>query len=86
VLYVDLDNFREINERHGELVGESSARDGDPDHNKIRDIDAAARLAGEEFGVILPETERMAPSSWRTDPREVERTDSSAASTGGPSA
>ena len=27
--------------------------------NKIRDIDQAARLAGEEFGLILPETERM---------------------------
>jgi diguanylate cyclase with GGDEF domain/PilZ domain-containing protein len=27
--------------------------------NKIRDIDMAARLSGEEFGLILPETERM---------------------------
>jgi diguanylate cyclase (GGDEF)-like protein len=60
VLYVDLDNFREINERHGELVGGILLREtAILITNKIRDIDAAARLAGEEFGVILPETERM---------------------------
>jgi diguanylate cyclase (GGDEF)-like protein len=60
VLYVDLDNFREINERHGELVGGILLREvAILIKNKIRDIDVAARLAGEEFGVILPETERM---------------------------
>ena len=60
VLYVDLDNFREVNERHGELVGGILLREvAILIKNKIRDIDVAARLAGEEFGVILPETERM---------------------------
>lgn len=60
VLYADLDNFREINERHGELVGGILLREAAIlITNKIRDIDVAARLAGEEFGVILPETERM---------------------------
>ncbi len=60
VLYVDLDNYREINERHGELVGDILLREVSILlKNKIRDIDVAARLAGEEFGVLLPETERM---------------------------
>jgi diguanylate cyclase (GGDEF)-like protein len=60
VLYLDLDNFREINERHGALVGGILLREvAILVQNKIRDIDIAARLAGEEFGVILPETERM---------------------------
>jgi diguanylate cyclase (GGDEF)-like protein len=60
VLYLDLDNFREVNERHGELVGGILLREvAILIKNKIRDIDTAARLAGEEFGVILPETERM---------------------------
>jgi diguanylate cyclase (GGDEF)-like protein len=60
VLYVDIDDFREINERHGELVGGILLREvAILIKNKIRDIDVAARLAGEEFGVILPETGRM---------------------------
>lgn len=60
VLYLDLDNFREMNERHGELVGGILLREtAILIKNKIRDVDIAARLAGEEFGVILPETERM---------------------------
>jgi len=60
VLYLDLDDFRELNERHGELVGGIVLREvAILVQNKIRDIDIAARLAGEEFGVILPETERM---------------------------
>lgn len=60
VLYVDIDDFREINERHGGLVGDILLREAAILlKNKIRDIDMAARLAGEEFGLILPETERM---------------------------
>jgi diguanylate cyclase (GGDEF)-like protein len=60
VLYLDVDDFREINERHGDLVGDILLREvAIVLKNKIRDIDLAARLAGEEFGLILPETERM---------------------------
>jgi diguanylate cyclase (GGDEF)-like protein len=60
VLYVDLDNFRETNERYGKLVGDILLREvAILLKNKIRDIDMAARIAGEEFGLILPETERM---------------------------
>ena len=60
MLYLDIDDFREINERHGDLVGNILLREvAILIKNKIRDIDMAARLAGEEFGVILPETERM---------------------------
>jgi diguanylate cyclase (GGDEF)-like protein len=60
VLYLDLDDFRQINERHGDLVGDILLREvAILLKNKIRDIDVAARVAGEEFGLILPETERM---------------------------
>ncbi len=60
VLYLDIDDFREINERHGDLVGDILLREvAILLKNKIRDIDMAARMAGEEFGLILPETERM---------------------------
>ena len=60
VLYIDLDDYRELNERHGEIVGDILLREiAILFKNKIRDIDVAARLSGEEFGVLLPETERM---------------------------
>ncbi|HEU4403300.1 MAG TPA: diguanylate cyclase [Candidatus Polarisedimenticolia bacterium] len=60
VLYLDIDDFREINERYGDLVGDILLREvAIVLKNKIRDIDLAARLSGEEFGLILPETERM---------------------------
>jgi diguanylate cyclase (GGDEF)-like protein len=60
VLYLDIDDFREINDRYGSLVGDILLREvAIVLKNKIRDIDMAARLAGEEFGLILPETERM---------------------------
>lgn len=60
VLYIDLDDFREINERHGDLVGGILLREvAILIKNKIRDIDMAGRLADEEFGVILPDAERM---------------------------
>jgi diguanylate cyclase (GGDEF)-like protein len=60
VLSLDLDNFREVNERYGELVGDILLKEvAILIKNKIRDIDIAARWSGEEFVLMLPETERM---------------------------
>jgi diguanylate cyclase (GGDEF)-like protein len=60
LLFMDLDNFREVNERHGELVGDILLKEvAILIKNKIRDIDVAARWSGEEFALLLPETDRM---------------------------
>ncbi|HMC81842.1 MAG TPA: GGDEF domain-containing protein, partial [Candidatus Polarisedimenticolia bacterium] len=60
LLYLDLDDFRQVNERHGDLVGDILLKEvAILIKNKIRDIDVAARHGGEEFLVLLPETERM---------------------------
>jgi len=60
LLYMDLDNFKEVNERYGELVGDILLKEvAILIKNKIRDIDVAARYGGEEFVLLLPETERM---------------------------
>jgi diguanylate cyclase (GGDEF)-like protein len=60
LLYMDLDSFREINERYGDLVGDILLKEvAILIKNKIRDIDVAARYSGEEFVLLLPETERM---------------------------
>src|SRR5262249_25473549 len=60
LLYMDVDDFREVNERFGDLVGDILLREiAILIKNKIRDIDIAARWGGEEFLLLLPETERM---------------------------
>lgn len=58
LLLVDLDNFKQLNDTHGHLEGDralalvaSVVRQG------CREVDTAYRYGGEEFVVLLPETE-----------------------------
>jgi diguanylate cyclase (GGDEF)-like protein len=60
LLYLDIDNFRDLTERYGRAVSDIFLKEvAVLIKNKIRDIDIAARWSGEEFLVALPETERM---------------------------
>ncbi len=59
VALFDLDRFGAVNERGGKLVGDRVLRETAMLlHNKIRDIDLAARPAEDEFALLLPETDR----------------------------
>jgi diguanylate cyclase (GGDEF)-like protein len=59
VVVVDVDRFREINERFGELIGDRLLREtAILLNNNVRDIDVAARAGEDEFVLLLPETDR----------------------------
>lgn len=58
LLLVDIDNFKSVNDRYGHPTGdEVIVRLASALQAGTRGIDMAARVGGEEFGVILPETE-----------------------------
>ena len=53
-LYIDLDGFKQINDIHGHLLGdELIIQVANRLRNNIRSIDNIARLAGDEFAIIL---------------------------------
>ena len=55
----DLDHFKEINDNHGHLAGDHVLREvAKRTRANLRDTDVAGRYGGEEFGIILPGTER----------------------------
>jgi diguanylate cyclase (GGDEF)-like protein len=57
VLVFDVDHFKAINDSHGHAVGDQVLADIVlRTENVIRSLDACARLGGEEFGVLLPDT------------------------------
>jgi diguanylate cyclase (GGDEF)-like protein/PAS domain S-box-containing protein len=58
VLFIDLDNFKEINDSLGHTVGDQLLMAmAHRMHQNLRDEDTAARLGGDEFTVILEELE-----------------------------
>ena len=55
--YLDLDNFKQINDRFGHQTGDKLLKIVAQTMQKhIRQIDTAARLGGDEFVILLPET------------------------------
>lgn len=56
ILVLDLDRFKQYNDRYGHLAGnEALASVGRVLPNAVRNVDFVARYGGEEFAVILPQ-------------------------------
>lgn len=61
VLMLDLDNFKTINDTYGHSVGDDALRTlTEACKDCLRETDLFGRLGGEEFGVVLTETEAWA--------------------------
>ncbi|HEX9051279.1 MAG TPA: diguanylate cyclase [Anaeromyxobacter sp.] len=57
LIMIDLDHFKEVNDRHGHPAGDVVLREAAALlRASIRDPDICARYGGEEFAVILPKT------------------------------
>ena len=58
VLVVDIDHFKQLNDRLGHPTGDAALREvARTLENEVRRVDTVARVGGEEFVVLLPQNE-----------------------------
>ena len=77
VAYIDVDDFKQINDRQGHSAGDRLLKTvADGLRHNVRDIDTVARMGGDEFAVLMPETDARAAqvAMRRTRRRLLEET------------
>lgn len=58
--YIDIDNFKDINDTYGHPIGDSLLIEvGNILRSNLRDTDSIGRLGGDEFSCLFPETNQQ---------------------------
>jgi len=72
LVFLDLDRFKAVNDQHGHQAGSAVLREvGELIRSRIRPIDVPVRYGGDEFVVLLPETDRRGARAAAEDLREA---------------
>ncbi|MCD5995630.1 diguanylate cyclase [Pseudomonas sp. CDFA 602] len=59
LVMLDIDHFKTVNDSHGHQVGDKVLRSiAALVHSRVRTVDVAGRYGGEEFAVLLPDTDK----------------------------
>ena len=60
IVLADLDNFKQVNDEFGHHGGDVVLRAfADLIQSHVRDVDVSGRIGGEEFAILLPDTDRL---------------------------
>lgn len=72
LLYLDLDNFKEVNDDIGHLAGDAVLKTVvDTIRENVRPYDLVARMGGDEFAVLFPDVDDEAAAVIREKIRDV---------------
>lgn len=59
-IFIDVDHFKAVNDRHGHIVGdEVLQRVAELIRNCVREVDICGRYGGEEFCILMPNTDKL---------------------------